>query len=718
MDDYLEAFVREGEEHVTNLNNALLELESDPGDEEAMDAIFRTAHTLKGNFGAMGFEDASDLAHAVEDLLDAMRQGDLEVTGDRMDRIFEGVDAIEACLDEIEATGEVDRDVSGTVTSVRAVLEEAEDEPDAGGDVDGDAAGTAGEDTANVPDSDPYGVVDPETVAAVDDRVFHVDVEMGDSQMKAVDGMFVVEAAEEAFDILGTDPSLDAINDGNYEGGFELVVTSETADVAATVQDFPKLSGATVTELDPTADAHVGGAADAGTADAGGDGADEGSEADDGSRDSSGGEGEAAEASDVNGANGADGGGASGAGGDGGDGGDDGGSGADGDDGSSPVQSTDTEIQSVRVDVDQLDELHGLVEQLVTTRIKLRRGMEGSDREVEDELDELDKISASLQDTVMDMRLVPMKKIVGKFPRLVRDLAREQDKEIEFVVEGDDVELDRTILTEISDPLMHLLRNAVDHGIEAPEVREANGKDPEGTVTLSAERHRDQVIIEVRDDGGGIDRETVRRKAVEKDIFTEAEVEELTDSEVEDLVFHPGFSTNEEVTDVSGRGVGMDVVRDTVSRLDGSVSVSSVPGEGTTFTMTLPVTVAIVKVLFVESGGEEYGIPIKTVDEISRMKEVKRVDGEEVITYDETVYPLVRLGDALDVPGETRNGDGMLVRIRDSERQVAVHCDDVRGQEEVVVKPFEGILSGIPGLSGAAVLGEGDVVTILDVSTL
>jgi two-component system chemotaxis sensor kinase CheA len=318
----------------------------------------------------------------------------------------------------------------------------------------------------------------------------------------------------------------------------------------------------------------------------------------------------------------------------------------------------------------------------------------------------------------MDMRLVPMKKIVGKFPRLVRDLAREQDKQINFVTEGDDVELDRTILTEISDPLMHLLRNAVDHGIEPPEVREQNGKDPEGTITLSAERERDRVLIRVEDDGGGIDRDAVRQKAVEKGIKTREEVDAMPDEEVEDLVFHPGFSTNEEVTDVSGRGVGMDVVRDTVTRLDGSVSVSSTPGEGTTFTMELPVTVAIVKVLFVESGGEEYGIPIKTVDEISRMRSVQNVDGEEVITYDETVYPLVRLGDALNVPGQTKNGDGMLVRIRDSERQVAIHCDDVRGQEEVVVKPFEGILSGIPGLSGAAVLGEGDVVTILDVATL
>jgi len=688
MDDYLEAFVREGEEHVTNLNNALLELESEPGNEEAMDAIFRTAHTLKGNFGAMGFEDASNLAHAVEDLLDAMRQGDLEVTGDRMDRIFEGVDEIEACLDEIEANGEVERDVSDTVESVRAVLDEAGEEA---GDADAEETAADASGDGDDLDVDPFAIVDRETVAAVDRRVFHVYVDMGDSQMKGVDGMFVLEAAQEEFDLLGTDPSPDAINDGDYDDGFDLVVASDVADVAATVHSFPKLDDATVTELTDAAGAEAEADEEAGEdADASAESAD----ADEAASDTA-----SASADDGNEGDEND---------------EDDGE----DDGDSPMASTDTEIQSVRVDVDQLDELHGLVEQLVTTRIKLRRGMEGSDRQVDDELDELDKISASLQDTVMDMRLVPMKKIVGKFPRLVRDLAREQDKEIEFVVEGDDVELDRTILTEISDPLMHLLRNAVDHGIEPPEEREANGKDPEGTVTLSAERNRDQVIIEVRDDGGGIDRERVREKAVEKDVMSREEVDDLTDAEVEDLVFHPGFSTNDEVTDVSGRGVGMDVVRDTVSRLDGSVSVSSVPGEGTTFTMTLPVTVAIVKVLFVESGGEEYGIPIKTVDEISRMKPVKTVDGEEVITYDETVYPLVRLGDALNVPEETREDDGMLVRIRDTERQVAVHCDDVRGQEEVVVKPFEGILSGIPGLSGAAVLGEGDVVTILDVSTL
>ncbi|MDH5021170.1 chemotaxis protein CheA [Halobacterium rubrum] len=702
MDDYLEAFVREGEEHVTSLNNALLELESDPGNEEAMDEIFRTAHTLKGNFGAMGFEDASDLAHAVEDLLDEMRQGDLEVTGDRMDVVFAGIDDIEACLDDIEANGEVTRDVTGTIDAVRGVLEAAAAEDGTaaeggdGGDDDGESGSGAG--------VDPTSVVGPDVIEAAESPVYHVRVDMGDSQMKGVDGMFVLEEATETFDLLGSEPSADAINDGDYEDGFDLVVATDQAEVAETVHAFPKLTDATVTEIGANGDAVAAGD---GEADAGDEAADDADETAEGTSEDAG----AGESTSASGSSSTS---ASGSNSSGGDGGDD----DDDDDESSAIDNTDTEIQSVRVDVDQLDELHGLVEQLVTTRIKLRRGVEDSDRQVFDELDELDKISGSLQDTVMDMRLVPMKKIVGKFPRLVRDLAREQDKDIDFVVEGDDVELDRTILTEISDPLMHLLRNAVDHGIEPPAVREENGKDPEGTITLSAERDRDHVLIQVKDDGAGIDHDTMREKAVEKGVKSREEVEDMSDDAVEDLVFHPGFSTNDEVTDVSGRGVGMDVVRDTVTRLDGSVSVDSTPGEGTTFTMTLPVTVAIVKVLFVESGGEEYGIPIKTVDEISRMKPVKSVDGEEVITYDETVYPLVRLGDALDVPGETKNGDGMLVRIRESERQVAVHCDDVRGQEEVVVKPFEGILSGIPGLSGAAVLGEGDVVTILDVATL
>jgi two-component system chemotaxis sensor kinase CheA len=719
MDDYLQDFIRESQENVTELNNSLLELEDDPGDEAAMDSIFRTAHTLKGNFGAMGFQNESDLAHALEDLLDEIRQGRMTVTPEVMDLVFAGVDEIDRALDEIEDEGESSLDADDIIAEMRdliqrgAVADAPENDEGTGDDEAGDAepsGGEAGGDEESALDSIPLDELDdPAELANADGEVFHVAVDMGDPEMKGVDAMFALDGLNEDLDLLGTVPETDALNDGEYDDGFDAFVAGESSgEVESVVGSIGKIAAGTVTALDVEAidvagadsdeDGTATESADDTTADPTGDSpADTGDTAD---------TADAGDSSD----------------------------GADaGPDGADEPSSTDSgrdqseeataeeieEIQSVRVDVDQLDDLHGQVEQLVTSRIKLRRSVEQGELDsAEDHLDELDKITSSLQDTVMDMRLVPLKKVVNKFPRLVRDLARTQEKDIDFEMEGTDIELDRTILDEISDPLMHLLRNAVDHGIEPPEEREAADKPAEGKIRLRGSRERDRVTIEVEDDGGGIDPDAIRTKAVEKGIMTREEADALDEEEAQKLIFHAGFSTNDEVTDVSGRGVGMDVVKDTVSRLDGEISVDSTPGEGTTIALSLPVTVAIVKVLFVQSGDEEYGIPIKNVDEIRRMEDVQTVEGEEVVTHDDTVYPLIRLGEALNVPGETRNGDGMLVRVKESERKVAIHCDAVSRQEEVVVKPFEGILSGIPGLSGAAVLGEGDVVTILDVETL
>ncbi|MDZ5812605.1 chemotaxis protein CheA, partial [Halorubrum sp. AD140] len=412
------------------------------------------------------------------------------------------------------------------------------------------------------------------------------------------------------------------------------------------------------------------------------------------------------------------------------------------------------EIKSIRVDVDQVDELYGLVEQLVTSRIKLRRELEAADAK-SDTLDELDKLTSSLQDTAMDMRLIPFSQVSDSFPRLVRDVSRDLDKRIDFEIEGADVELDRTILTEMRDPLVHVLRNAVDHGIEPSDEREAAGKDPTGHVRLTAERERDHVIIEVADDGGGLDPDRLREKAVEEGVKSREAVEAMDDDEAYDLVFHPGFSTAEEVTDVSGRGVGMDVVRTTARDLDGSVAIESDPGEGTIVRFRLPVTVAIVKVMFVDVGGTEYGIPIKSIAEVARADDVEEVHGDEIVRHEDDLYPVIRLRDRLgdsgaaaaglgaddpaggdsavvDAGAATADGgvvddgdmadgvvdEGMLVRIREETRQVALRCDAVLDQEEVVVKPLDGPLSGTPGLSGTAVLGDGDVVAVLDVVSL
>ncbi|WP_299266913.1 chemotaxis protein CheA [Halorientalis sp.] len=663
MDDqYLDAFIRESEEAITELNNSLLAMESNPEDEQAMESIFRTAHTLKGNFGAMGFEDASDLAHAIEDLLDEMREGSMEVTPEVMDMIFAGVDQIEVIVGEIEEHGESTAETDEMVTEIRGVLE---DGPDAASDEsqradgaaeasDGTAEGDAGDTSGDTADGESAVTVDTSVFADAgvdEDEAYQVRVEIGESNMLGVDGMLAVEAVADTFGLLAAEPARANIENGEYDGGFDLLVDAPDPDVL-------RGSLGTVSKIDDFAVETVDGL----TTDDGG---------------------------DENGATAAS------------------------------ADSSVDEIKSVRVDVDRLDELHGQVEQLVTSRIKLRRAVADSNMDAAREnLNELDKISANLQNTVMDMRLIPLKKVVGKFPRLVRDLARELDKEVDFRIEGEEIELDRTILTEISDPLMHILRNSVDHGIEPPEQRERKGKPREGTVELRATRERDHVIIDVEDDGAGLDVDEIRREAIKNEVRTEEELDRMEKGEIYDLSFHPGLSTKEEVTDTSGRGVGMDVVHDTVTQLDGSVSVDSEPGEGTTVSLRLPVTMAIVKVLFVQVGDEQYGVPIKNIDEISQMNGTKVVNGEQVIEHDDDIYPIVDIADAFEVPDAKTNGDGMLVRIRESERQVALKCDAVTQQEEVVVKPLEGILSGTPGLSGTAVLGDGNIVHILDVVTL
>ncbi|WP_181684802.1 chemotaxis protein CheA [Halorhabdus salina] len=665
MDDqYLDAFIRESEEAITQLNNSLLELESDPENQEAMESIFRTAHTLKGNFGAMGFDDASDLAHAVEDLLDQMRQGEMEVTPEVMDLVFAGVDEIEAIVNEIEQDGEPTADTAAIVDDIRTVIEEGAGAAGSGGtdDSSSDAenhSSEMGDQSADQSDdSDVMAILDRTDVPEPDEGdVYHIDIDVGDGNMQGVDAMLAVESLVESLDVLATDPDRDDVENGAFEDGFSVFVAAgDEATVRTAIDDAGSVERATVDHVTAAV-----AAADTGPND------------------------------------------------------DDAGTAASARNGDSSVD----EIKSVRVDVGQLDDLHGQVEQLVTSRIKLRRATEQENVDSATEtLNELDKITANLQNTVMDMRLIPLRKVVGKFPRLVRDLSRDLGKEVEFTIEGEDIELDRTILTEISDPLMHILRNAVDHGIEPPGEREHAGKPREGHIELRARRERDHVVITVEDDGAGLDVDAIREKALEKGIRSAEEIERMDDSAIYDLVFHPGFSTADEVTDTSGRGVGMDVVHETVTQLDGSVNVESTPGDGTSVSLRLPVTMAIVKVLFVQVGEEQYGIPIKNVDEITAAREARTINGSEVIKHNDEIYPIIHLEEAFDVPGETKNGDGMLVRVRESERKVALRCDEVNSQEEVVVKPLEGILSGTPGLSGTAVLGDGNIVHILDVVTL
>ncbi|MFB6234992.1 MAG: chemotaxis protein CheA [Halopenitus sp.] len=798
MDSHRAAFVAEAEDGITDLNNALLALEADPEDGEAMDDVFRVAHTLKGNAAAMGYDRVSEFGHALEDLLDDVRTGNQAVTPELMDLLFEGVDAVEAMVAEIAEDGEVSTDPSELEARIRDLeagsgstgapesadpeeptdaeaVADVEDgateasEADAdGADADDPATGSADADDASV-DLPPAAA----DLDVGDDVLVHADVTIGETQMPGVDATFVTEAIADGFDAFATDPAPDALEAGEFDTGFDAFVVAEAPDVVATSLDA-------LTQVEAVEVARVGGGDAVGTADAdpeaAGTGTEEsvsGGETTENEGPTTAGNAVEADAADADDADAADADDADAADTDDADAADtddadaadtDDANAADADDADAADADDVDEISSIRVDVDQVDELYGLVEQLVTSRIKLRRELEEAGIE-SDTLGELDKLASSLQDTAMDMRLIPFSQVADSFPRLVRDVAREVGKDVQFAVTGGDVELDRTILTEMRDPLVHVLRNAVDHGIEPPEEREAAGKDPTGTVQLTATRDRDHVVIEVTDDGAGLDPDRLRAKAVEEGVHTPAELDAMDESEIYDLVFHPGLSTAEEVTDVSGRGVGMDVVRTTARSLDGSVEIESEPGEGSTVRFRLPVTVAIVKVMFVDVGGTEYGIPIKSIAEVGRADDVETVNGDEILRHEGDLYPVIRLeerladspsasaGDGADpdappttgggvadggevadggavpddseVPGHRVAGDndgvdddGMVVRIREETRQVALQCDAVLDQEEVVVKPLDGPLSGTPGLSGTAVLGDGDVVAVLDVVSL
>ena len=703
-DEHRKAFVAESEEGITDLNNALLDLEADPEDDEAMDQIFRTAHTLKGNGAAMGYDSVSDLAHEMEDLLDEIRSGEIQITPELMDLLFDAVDYLSAMVDDIAEEGETDLDASGVEADLRELIETGEapgqaagsggsdssgddgDTEAAAGDTSDDA-GDASEDGGDAPDIElPDELADHELDTG--HAVFRATVGLGDSAMQGVDAIFVLQALDDAYETFTTDPDRDTIENGEFEETFDLyLIDSSDEAIESGLSSLSKVESVSVEPVTAIVDDPMTAAEAADLDIAHATGNDDGDDAE--SSDDS----DDAESSD-----------------------DDGGDSSGGRSGPSRSKKDGTNIASVRVDVDQLDELYNLVEQLVTSRIKLRREMESAGMD-SDNLDELDKITANLQNTAMDMRLIPLSKIVDTFPRLVRDVARDTGKKVNFNVSGSDIELDRTILTEIRDPLIHILRNSVDHGIESPEEREEAGKSPTGSVSLTATRERDHVTIEVADDGKGLDKEMLKEKAINEGVKTEDELELMDDQEIYELIFHPGFSTAEEVTDVSGRGVGMDVVHNTVKQLDGTVSVDSELGEGTVVRLRLPVTVAIVKVMFVEVGGTEYGIPVKNIAEVTRATAIEETNNKEIIEHDDDIYPVLRLGEALDEPTAV-NGDGMLLRIRDEKRKVALHCDQVIDQEEVVVKPLEGVLSGIPGLSGTAVLGDGDVVAVLDVVTL
>lgn len=389
--------------------------------------------------------------------------------------------------------------------------------------------------------------------------------------------------------------------------------------------------------------------------------------------------------------------------------------------------------QTIRVEISRLDSVMNLVGELVLGRnrlVKLSGDIDGVTdferriKEVAEAISQLNRVTTDLQTAVIKTRMQPIKKVLGKFPRMVRDLSRKMGKSIRLELSGEETELDKSVIEEIGDPLIHIIRNSIDHGIEMPDDRIAQGKDSEGVVRISAYQEGNSIVIEISDDGRGIDAEKIRRKAVEKGIITEADAMRLTDAEAVNIIFMPGFSTAEKVTDVSGRGVGMDVVRTNITKINGSVEIATQKGAGSTFTIRLPLTIAIIQALMVTIGPETYAIPLASVVETVKIteKDIKTLSGSEVLNLRQQVLPLIRLRDEFKVPHQ---GDGTgipegqyVVVVQVGSKNLGLVVDRLPYQEEVVIKSMGQILSGIRGLAGATITGDGRVVIILDVGEI
>jgi two-component system chemotaxis sensor kinase CheA len=386
-----------------------------------------------------------------------------------------------------------------------------------------------------------------------------------------------------------------------------------------------------------------------------------------------------------------------------------------------PKRSVTKEIQTIRVPTDKLDSLVNLVGEMIISNSSLARVSKSLDNEsLSHSLGALNRLSTELQELALSMRMVKVAQVFDKFPRTIRDLARKEGKDVEILIEGKDIELDRTVLDRLGDPLVHIIRNAVDHGIEEPDERERKGKDRKGTVRLSARREKDHVAIEISDDGKGINTQVLRDVAVRKGILTHKEVDDLSEDEAMALIFRPGFSGAKEVTDVSGRGVGMDVVKTSISKLGGSVKITSSEGKGTTFNLLLPLSLAIIKALLITANNEFYAIPSKDVLEVLSLKKsaIKKIKGREAVIYRGDPLPILRLGEILS----THNGDSCdeseLIVVETMSRKFGIGVESILSQEEVVVKPLGMGISDIQGISGGTILGDGRVALILDIHNL
>ena len=685
VSQYLDIFIDETKEHLQNLNTQILALEQDAENMDTINEIFRAAHSLKGMAGTMGYKRMQTLTHDMENVFSEVRNGVIKVNPEMIDILFQCLDALEEYLATIQQNSdEGTNDNEHLIKALNVILETkggavaAKEEPKAEVKEEKAATGSKKEKWRDIKIGDVERHV-IEEAAKENIHAYGISVYVQETCiLKAARAFLVFKALEELGDVIVSVPSAQDIEDERFENDFSIIFLTEhplqkvidaikyVSEIEDAIGEEIKLEAAEpakTTAVAKKAETKVAVKEDKPAA--------------------------PAKAGDKKAVG-------------------------------KPVAT-----RTVRVDIEKLDVLMNLVSELIISKNSLvsvaANEVGSSNLAFNEQIEYLESVTTNLHESVMKVRMVPIESVVSKFPRMIRDLSKKLDKKMELYMTGEETELDRTVVDEIGDPLMHLLRNSADHGLESAEVRKARGKSEVGSIFLNAYQDGNNVVIEVGDDGNGIDVEAVKNKAIERGTITPEQAETMADKDIIDLLFLPSFSTAKQVSDVSGRGVGLDVVKSKIEALSGEIETKTKLGEGSTFIVRLPLTLAIIQALMVVVGGEKYAVSLGTVQTIESImpEEVRTVQGKEVIHLRGKVIPLVRLNQVLDVESTKGPDEEMVVLIaKKGDRLAGLVVDDLLGQMEIVIKSMGKFVGKCKLISGATILGDGEVALILDANAL
>ncbi len=685
LSQYLEIFIDETKEHLQTLNDQVLILEAEPDNIDTVNEIFRAAHSLKGMAGTMGFKRMQRLTHDMENVFSEVRNGKMSVTPDLVDTVFKCLDAVEEYLSCIvESSDEGENDNEDVIEALNACLEAGsgsvavEEEAEVSVEKKEESA-VAGVDKRKFLR---IGIADFEKNAiseakAKNMNVYGVTVYIDENCMlKAARAFLVFQGLEKVGEIIKCVPIVQDIEDEKFDFDFSMIViSSKPIDaVKKVIANVSEIKEVVIEDYEVPSDAEV-------TSSVQVDKDKEAEKKEDTKKKTT-----------------------------------------------TPAKSAGKAVanRSVRVDIEKLDVLMNLVSELIIAKnglvsVSNQEDSKTSMQSFNEQIEYLERVTTNLHESVMKVRMVPIESVVNRFPRMIRDLSKKLGKEMELIMTGEETELDRTVIDEIGDPLMHMLRNSADHGLESTIDRLKIGKPQVGTIWLNAYQDGNNVTIEVEDDGKGIDVEKVKASAIAKGHITEEQAEMMSEKEAVELLFKPAFSTAEKISDVSGRGVGLDVVKNKIEGLGGDVEVTTKLGEGTKFIIRLPLTLAIIQALMVEVRDEKYAIPLNSIVTIEDImtSEIKYVQQKEVINLRGTVIPLVRLDEMLDCPPREEEPENMVVVIvKKGDKQTGLVIDNLLGQQEIVIKPLGKYINIHKMISGATILGDGEVALIIDSNSL